>query len=54
MSIDFKNIFPKIIDDKNKSWADTQKVSENFNFRAETSMQERILELINGNYNVNN
>ena len=54
MSIDFKNIFPKIIDEKNKSWADTQKVSEKFNFRTETSMQERISELINGNYNVKN
>ena len=54
MSIDFKNTFSKVIDDKNKSWADTQKVSEKFSFRAKTSMQERISELTNGKNNVNN
>jgi len=48
MSIDFRNTFSKVIDDKNKSWADTQKVSEKFNFRVETTMQERISELTNG------
>ena len=54
MSIDFRNTFSKVIDDKNKSWADTQKVSEKFNFRVETTMQERISELTNGKNNVDN
>jgi nucleoside-diphosphate-sugar epimerase len=54
MSIDFRNTFSKVIDDKNKSWADTQKVSEKFNFRVKTTMQERISELTNGKNNVDN
>jgi nucleoside-diphosphate-sugar epimerase len=54
MSIDFRNTFSKVIDDKNKSWADTQKVSEKFHFRVETTMQERISELTNGKNNVDN